>query len=256
MQFIWQLDPCELPPFAPPNVFPPPPPGTCPGPCNGGGFGPGPLGPGGGPGGGPGAGPGLLPPPGTLPKPWVPGTDYGPSKPTAPNNGSHFEEQLRKFETVERIEIGPPVEVVQPWRWAVTFLHTNWNMSLSNGQGPQFLMQNVTAFAAGSFATGEPLVRRAVALAHSRPPFACIDHASTGTRQCEATGSNYLQRNQGRTVPVLSPDERAAMSEADSRGGGGGTALVAWLPATLSAIAVVIARVHRLPRMHSTLCWQ
>ena len=47
-------------------------------------------------------------------------------------------------DTVRRIVLGRPQEQINPWRWAVTFRTTNWNMSLTDDEGPQLIMNNVT----------------------------------------------------------------------------------------------------------------
>ena len=128
-QFIWQLDPCAPVPF--PGAPPPPPDlpnPNCPSECE--------------------QGDGALPPPPAFaPRPaarFVPGTDYGPNRTLAPTNGTNFERWLRTHDTVRRIVLGRPQEQIKPWRWAVTFRTTNWNMSLTEDEGPQLIMNNVT----------------------------------------------------------------------------------------------------------------
>jgi hypothetical protein len=88
----------------------------------------------------------------------------------------------------------PPITaVIVPSPAQVTFLTTNWNMTVAAGHGPQFIMDNVTAWAAGSFGAVRPLVEKAIAAAHSVPPFACIDDAVPAAK-CAGAGHGYASR--------------------------------------------------------------
>lgn len=186
MQFLWQLDPCTSPPDAnttsgPSNPDPHPIPGPfktedCPGAVNTGpprssGF--------------PRRPPGAAATPGLV--------NFSPRVPQAPLNSRALARQLSRNPSSPRVYIGPLQEQLLPWRWALTFRQTNMNLSATLYEGPNLLMDNVTAWAAESLSAALPLVHRAHSQAFMQPPFVCWDRGLP-LHECEQSGANYAKR--------------------------------------------------------------
>jgi hypothetical protein len=102
-----------------------------------------------------------------------PGVQYSAVVYSYVTNGT-FKEVLAALPTSPRLAVGRFFGSPAPDAdWAVTFVSSNWNGSSAVNQGPQFIMDNVTLWAAPTFSDALPMVR--AAFSAMLPPVFCWD---------------------------------------------------------------------------------
>jgi hypothetical protein len=119
--------------------------------------------------------------------------NLSPRVPQSPLNSSVLVLKLSRNPSSPRMYIGPLQEQLSPWRWALTFRQTNLNLTLTPFEGPNLLMDNVTAWAAESLSAVWPLVNRAHSQAFMLPPFVCWDRGLP-LHECEQSGASYVEQ--------------------------------------------------------------
>lgn len=110
-----------------------------------------------------------------------PAVQYGVVVHSYLTNGT-FKEVLAVLPTSPRLAVGRFFGSPAPGaNWAATFASSNWNASSAINQGPQFIMDNVTLWAAPSFSAALPMVRAAYSSVD--PPSFCWDQIA-GKERC------------------------------------------------------------------------
>ena len=145
--------------------------------------------------------------------------------------------------------------------WAVTLVTSNWNASTTALEGPQYIMDNATLWAARSFEVALPLLRDAYS--STDPPAWCYD-AVAGSARCMAAGvqAQYQEPRSSTAIfgPQFSPGTTTQPSTAGFPGSIQGltpspppppaapssTSALAWaLPMSFAIIIVALAGARR-----------
>jgi hypothetical protein len=134
--------------------------------------------------------------------------------------------------------------------WALTLVTSNWNTSVTAGDGPQYIMDNATMWAAPSLAAARPLIAKAYS--STDPPAWCFDQAAGSAHCMDATVAARYREDRGSTEVFgsqFSPGAGNTQSNSaglapprQGSGSGGGTNAAVWaapLGVTLAVLALL-----------------